>query len=203
MAKREKKVSIRTMDEVAGERFINETTEQWYGTDIHIRRSLPFTEALSFVDEVVSSCFQTNYGFMPELIDFAIKRNILKRYTNISLPEKLEHSYKIIYTTDIIDFVCKHINMKQVDELVVAIDRKVAHMCNAHVAEARRQTDEIVSGFNQIYEKISGLFDGVTRDDMTKLLGAIENGSVSEDKIVKSYLEQTGSDNTSGTDGDG
>lgn len=72
MAKGEKKVSISAVDNIIGERFLNIVTEQWYDIEVKMRRSLPFTEVLAFVDDVVQSCFQRNGAYVPEVLDFAI-----------------------------------------------------------------------------------------------------------------------------------
>ena len=76
MAKGEKKVSISAVDNIIGERFLNVVSEQWYDVEVKMRRSLPFTDMLTFVNDVVQSCFQRDGVYTPEVLDFAIKSNI-------------------------------------------------------------------------------------------------------------------------------
>ena len=125
MAKSEKRISISVMDKIIKEHFENTTTEQWYGIEVQIKKTLSFTEMMEFVNDVVLSCFQEDGGFVPEVMDFAIRSNILSKYANFSLPDKLEHRYEIIYMTDIIDLVCSRINGAQLNEIVAYINRKV------------------------------------------------------------------------------
>ena len=97
MAKKsEKKVSISALDNIIGERFLNTVEEKWYDIEVKMRKNIPFTEMLAFVNDVVSSCFQQKGEYVPEALDFAIKSNIIIRYTNVSLPDNLEHRYEIL-----------------------------------------------------------------------------------------------------------
>ena len=80
MAKTEKKVSIALFDKIVKEHFQNEATIQWHEAEVRVKRTLSLKEMLSFVDEVVGSCFHDELGYMPEVKDFAIKSSILTRY---------------------------------------------------------------------------------------------------------------------------
>lgn len=116
MAKSEKKISIASLDKVLKEQAVDIATEQWFGNEVKIKHTLSFSEALAFVDDVVSSCFHTTGGYMPELQEFVVKSNILTRYANFNLPDNLEHRYSLLYNTDAVDVVIRHINQKQLDD---------------------------------------------------------------------------------------
>lgn len=191
MAKNEKRVSINTTDTIMKERFGNTVTEQWYDAEVKIKRSISFTEMLTFVNDVVMSCFQKDGGFMPEVLDFAIKSNILTKYANFSMPDKLEHRYEIIYNTDAVDFVCKNINMGQLNEIVASINRKVDYMCNSNVKAIQRQLSQMVESFEDMQQQTSKLFDSISSEDIAKIAGAVSSGELSGDKIVEAYLKQT------------
>lgn len=170
MAKGEKKVSISAVDNVISERFLNTTSEQWYDVEVKMRRSIPFTDMLTFVNDVVESCFQRDGVYTPEVLDFAIKSNIISRYTNVSLPDKLEHRYAILYCSDIVDFVCQHINMQQVQEMVTSINRKLAYMCDTNTVSVQNRLNDLISAFETMQEKTEAMFSNVTPDDMTRLV---------------------------------
>lgn len=191
MAKNEKRVSINTTDTIMKERFGNTATEQWYDAEVKIKRSISFTEMLTFVNDVVMSCFQQDGGFMPEVLDFAIKSNILTKYANFSMPDNLEHRYEIIYNTDAVDFVCRHINMGQLNEIVASVNRKLDYMCNSNVAAIQRQLNKVVESFEDVQQQTAKLFDGISSEDIAKITDAISNGELSGDKIVEAYLKQT------------
>lgn len=189
MAKGEKKVSISAVDNIIGERFLNVVTEQWYDVEVKMRRSLPFTEVLAFVDDVVQSCFQRNGAYVPEVLDFAIKSNIISKYTNVSMPDNLEHRYAILYNSDLVDFVCQHINMQQLQEMVNSINRKLAYMCDTNTVSVQNRLNDLISAFETMQEKTEAMFRDVTPDDMTRLVGAIGDGALTEEKIVEAYMK--------------
>lgn len=190
MAKGEKRVSINAVDNIINERFVNVTSENWYDVEVKIRRSLPFTEMLAFVNDVVQSCFQRNGAYVPEVLDFAIKSNLILKYTNVSLPDNLEHRYEILYNTDLVDFVCGHINMQQFQEVVNSINRKLSYMCNTNTVAVQNRLNDLISAFETMQEKTEAMFSNVTPDDITRLVGAVGDGSLTEEKIVKAYMEQ-------------
>jgi len=188
MAKGEKKVSISAVDNIIGERFLNVISEQWYDVEVKMRRSLPFTEMLTFVNDVVQSCFQRDGVYTPEVLDFAIKSNIISRYTNVSLPDNLEHRYAMLYNSDLVDFVSQHINMQQVQEMVTSINRKLSYMCDTNTVAIQNRLNDLVSAFEDMQKQTADVFSVVTQDDMKRLVGAIGDGALTEEKIVEAYM---------------
>lgn len=191
MAKSEKKVSIRAVDNIISERFSNVVSEQWYDVEVKMRRNLPFTEMLTFANDVVQSCFQRDGVYTPEVLDFAIKSNIIGRYTNVSLPDNLEHRYEILYNTDLMDFIYKYINMAQVQEIVSSINKKLDYMCETNAAAVQSRLNDLVSSFEEVQKKMEDLFKDLAPDDLTRLISAIGGAGLSEDKVVEAYLAQT------------
>ena len=191
MAKGTNRISIRTIDAIAKEQFPNFVTEIWNGTELRIKKSLSFSEMLSFVNDVVKSCIQEEHGYMPELMDFAIKSNILSRYANFSLPDNLEHRYDILYQTDAVAFVVSHINKSQLQEITTAINHKISYLCNSNIQQVQKQMGDFLTAFETLQGKMTNLFSNLTPDDVTRLIGAINDGGLDESKIVSAYLKQT------------
>lgn len=141
------------------------------------------------MDDVVQSCFQRNGAYVPEVLDFAIKSNIISKYTNVSMPDNLEHRYAILYNSDLVDFVCQHINMQQLQEMVNSINRKLAYMCDTNTVSVQNRLNDLISAFETMQEKTEAMFGDVTPDDMTRLVGAIGDGALTEEKIVEAYMK--------------
>lgn len=196
MAKNEKKISINSLDKIIKENYNNTTTAEWYGVEVTIKKNLAFKDVLEFVNDVVMSCFQDKGGFMPEVVDFAIKSNILSRYANFSLPDKLVHRYEIIYCTDAVEFVRQHINAEQLNEITASINKKISYLCNTNIMNIQKQIMELVSSFETMQKKTTDMFANFTPDDMTKILSAFEDGKFSEEKLVEAYLQKTRSPKT-------
>ena len=190
MAKTEKKVSIALFDKITKEHFNNEITIWWHEAEVKVRCSLPLTDVLAFVDDVVGSCFHEQYGYMPEVKDFVIKTNILSRYANFSLPDNLEHRYQMVYFTDAVDTVCGAINTTQLQEIVDAIDEKIQFRCDTRAAEVQKRIDQVVGAIEDMSNKTEALFSGVSQDDMKTLMSAVAESGLDEQKIVKAYMEQ-------------
>ena len=194
MARSEKRISISVMDSIIKERFDNIVTEQWCDIEVRIKKTLSFTEMMEFVNDVVLSCFQEDGGFVPEVMDFAVKSNILTKYANFSLPDNLEHRYEIIYRTDAVDTICKKINGAQLNEIVSSINRKVKFLCDSNALMIKRQVNDLISAFNELQARTEGMFNGIAPDDIAKLADVLSSDKLSEDKIVAAYLNQTRSD---------
>ena len=191
MAKCEKRISINTMDKIIKERFSNTVTEQWCDIDVRIKKTLSFTEMMEFVNDVVLSCFQEDGGFVPEVMDFVIKSNVLSKYANFSLPDNLEHRYEIINKTDVVDMVCSKINNTQLNEIVASINHKVKFLCDSNAMTIKRQVNDLISAFNDLQTRTAGMFDGVSAEDIAKLADVLSSGKLDESKIVEAYLNQT------------
>lgn len=190
MAKTIKRVSITTLDKIAKETFNNNIeTFEWYGADIVIKHSIGLSDVLEFVNNVVESCFGESGNFIPEVMDFAIKGNILTKYANLTMPENLEHRYDLIYQTDIVDEVCKRINRAQLQEVISSISKKIDYLCSVNASVVQQKLNELVIAFEGMQKQTASLFDNVSNEDIEKLIGAVSGGSISEEKIVEAYMK--------------
>ena len=133
MAKNDKRISIAAFDKVAKEQAVNDTVFDWHGVEITVKYTLGLTDMMEFVHDAAESCFSESGAFVPEVMDFVIKSNILSRYARFTLPDNLEHRYALIYETDAVDVVCEHINERQLQEITASIKRRVNYVCESKV----------------------------------------------------------------------
>lgn len=191
MAKTEKKVSIALFDKIAKEHFQNEATIQWHEAEVRVKRTLSLKEMLSFVDEVVGSCFHDELGYMPEVKDFAIKSNILTRYANFSVPDNLEHRYQMVYGTDAVDAVCAVIDTTQLQEIVNSINDKIRFLCDSKATMIQERINDVLNTMEKMRDNTKSIFDGITQNDLKNLMGAITSNGLDEQKLVQAYIEQS------------
>lgn len=191
MAKNNKRISINSLDNVMKEKFNNRVVDTWNDIEVVMKRSISITETLEFVNNVVMSCFSDSNGFMPEVMDFAVKSNILTKYANFSLPDNLEHRHEIVYCSDAVRFVCQHINMEQLNEIMKSINKKIAYLCNTNTIGIQKQLTELVGSFEKMQESTVNMFSNITPEDITKIVGALDKGVLDEDKLVQAYLKHT------------
>lgn len=191
MAKNEKKVSITSFDKIAKEHFQNEKLIQWYGVDVRVKRTLPITDMLAFVDDVVTSCFHDKLGFMPEVKDFLIKSNILTRYANFAMPDNLERRYQMIYGTDAVDAVCAAIDPTQLQEIVNAINSKIRFLCDSKATLIQQRINDVLDVMEEMRNNTRDIFDGLSQDDLKNLVNAISKNGLDEQKLVRAILKQS------------
>lgn len=191
MAKKKiKRISVNAMDEIM-KRY--ETTEpvNWNGLDVIITKNLPLEDMLAFADSVVKSCFdQTTGAYMPEVKDFVVRTNVMERYANFTLPSKVEHQYDIVMRSGAYEMILNYINIVQFSELMRAIDAKLQNAADANVQMVFRQFNDVVTSFEGLQEKVGTLFAGVDAADIGKLMGAISENGVSEEKVVQAYMAE-------------
>lgn len=191
MAKTEKKVSIALFDKIVKEHFQNEATIQWHEAEVRVKRTLSLKEMLSFVDEVVGSCFHDELGYMPEVKDFAIKSSILTRYANFSVPDNLEHRYQMVYGTDAVDAVCAVIDTTQLQEIVNSINDKIRFLCDSKATMIQERINDVLNTMEKMRDNTKSIFDGITQNDLKNLMGAITSNGLDEQKLVQAYIEQS------------
>ena len=190
MAKTEKKVSITLFDKIMKEHYQNEIAIKWHEAEVRVKLTLSLSDMLSFVDDVIGSCFHDSMGFMPEVMDFAIKSNILTRYANFSMPDNLEHRYQMIYGTDAVDTVCAAINTEQLQEIVNAINSKIRFLCDSKANLIQERINSVLDTMEEMRDNTKDIFSGITQDDLKTMMSAITEHGMDEQKIVQAYMDQ-------------
>lgn len=186
----EKKIPIDSFDKVAQGQSVSDAVVDWHGIPVAVKHTIGLTSMIEFVNDAADSCFSESGSFVPEVMDFAIKSNILSRYANFELPEDLEHRYTLIYGSDIVDVVCEHINTTQLREITTAVRRKVDYVCDANVSMIQQKARELFTAFEELGKQAESMFAGISQEDVQKLVGAVSNGGFNEDALVKAYLRQ-------------
>lgn len=189
MAKTEKRISINAFEQVVNERFGNYTEVEWYGINILVTPTLSFKTMMTFVNDVVGSCFDEGGEYRPEIMDFAIRTNILTKYANFRLPDDLSKRYDLVRRSDAVEAVMREINQEQLHEITRAIDRKLRQLSDANVQALNTKLTEVANGFEELQNQIADMFNGISNADIQGLLGAMSNGSIDEEKIVQAYTQ--------------
>ena len=191
MAKKENpRISVNIWERIAKEEFEETVTEPWFGIDITINCSLGLQDVLGFVSEVADACFTSSGEFLPEIMDFAIRRGVLTRYANFTLPENVEKQYWLIYNTDAVGAVMRHVNRSQFREITDAINEKVKHMRNSDIMALRSKIMEVADVFTRMQEETAGLFKGLSQEDVQAFIGAVKDNAAVEEKIVDAYVDR-------------
>lgn len=186
-----KRISVNVFDRIAKETYTPTETIEWNGIEVIVKRMLSFEEMMMFVDSVVKSCFTIDKGtYLPEVKDFAIKSSILEMYANFSLPNNIEHKYNLIYCTDATQVVLQHIDAHQFNEIVRAINDKLDNIAQANIEMVYKQMNDLYVAFDNLQKQLSSVFEGINHDDVSRLVSAITDNKLDEEKLVKAYTTQ-------------
>ena len=189
--KNNKTISITAFEKIMKDIYIPTKTVEWNGIEITIKPTLSFQDVLSFVDNVVKTCFTADDGaYIPEVKDFVVRCCILEMYANFTLPTNVERKYDLVYCTDAVDRVVEHINLAQFNEIINAINDKIANIAQANIEAVNAQMNELYTAFDNLQEQLSGIFTGVGAEEISKLVGAISGDTFNEERLVQAYIDQ-------------
>lgn len=164
-------------------------TLTWNGIDITVKQTIGLKDAISMVDDIVDMSFLEDGTYVPHMSDFAHRINVISRYTDFALPEDIEQQYELVYTTSLYEQITFHINMKQLDELIIAAERKIDMLCDADVLAVRHGIEELLGTLEGLEQKMESVFGGVSGEDVANLAGAVKENAVDEAKIVEALLK--------------
>lgn len=98
--------------------------------------------------------------YTPEFTDFAIKRYIVERLTNINIPQDTEKQHKLIrlmenYTA--LFYGCLY------DKIRIAVDKKIDHKLNMMAVAQEKKINKLIEQFTQLAGFVSELTDNIDR----------------------------------------
>lgn len=165
--------------------------EGTFDTDVTIKYMIDFEDMLEFVEEVVANAFDSEGEYIPAVIDYMIKRNVIRRYSDIELPDDVNEEYSIIYQTDMFEQVSESINKSQLNEIINSIDHKIEHLRQSNIRKIEHKLNELIENFEELGDKVFGLFKDVNPEDMEKMVQMFSGDKVfDEKKIVKAYIDE-------------
>lgn len=183
-------VSIEELKNVVSERFESSVEVNWHGLIFDVKKCLSLKEMLMFVRDVVSSCFlEDTNEYSPEIKDFALRCCVLEYYAGIVLPESIEEKYEIVYNSNLASFITRRIEETQFNAMLQAIDEKIEHLAQSNIEALNSKMTDVLSDFSTLEEKLSGVFENIDNETVSKIAGAIANGSFDERKLVEAFKE--------------
>lgn len=202
MAKKEKKVSINKLESIMNPITITVPLDGAPDVDVVIRRTLPLSDVLQFVANVVAACIDEETGeYTPEVLPFAIKANVLATYANFNLPSNIEKQYELLYNTGAVEQVMSHINMVQYEEIVNAIDQKINYTISMMTNAVANQVSVLARRMEDFANKSDALFSGVSGEDMSALMHNLSSiGNVDERALVHAVFNEQRQGDVIGSD---
>lgn len=192
MAKKEMKmISIEKMDEIMNDYFPAAETVDFHGEELTIQKRIPFALVCEMVKKVADACFDENGEFSPEVRDFALRLCCVEAYTNVRLPEdNVEHQYEIVGRSDLWYVMMREIDQDQMNEINNAIQDRIDARLDANRAAFEHEVNKMLDAVNEIGKQVSDLFNNVSTEDIQKLVGALGEHGVDEEKIVQAVVAE-------------
>ena len=185
-----KKISVNAFEKVVKEKFNNVTTEEWCGLEISITHTISLQDMMSFVAEVSDNCFLEDGRYVPEAMQPLLDCGVVEHYTNISLPSNLAARYELVMKSGILDFILPRINSNQYNDIVVAVRDKIDYACDSKTAEFNHAMSKMAESINELHEASKKLFDGVSHEDIQKIVSLYDDKHTVEERVVDEYLKQ-------------
>lgn len=162
------------------------------GLAINVKKLATLAEVIEIAEGVISICFNEEGEYMPYAKDFGIRQGVISTYTNVRLPENVDHRYSICYESGIYEAVIEQINRAQFDELLGAIYKKEQSIVRFNEASARKQIEALTATIDGVATQLSEAFAGITADDMKNIVGAIGENGIDEKKLMEAYFDVKG-----------
>lgn len=112
-----KPLSAATIKKLNGHPETQFKNATWHSMNIQIRMMLSLDDFISTVHTSIENCTDSNGNFTFELIDFALRINIIVAYAYVEMPEDINDLYMIAYASGLYELVCSVANTNQIDAI--------------------------------------------------------------------------------------
>ena len=192
MSKERKRISITKLEKATGnDNIVKIPLEGFDGVDIEIIKTISLKDSLEFVENVVSSCVDEESGeYTPQIKEFAIRKEILTKYANFTMPSDIEKQYRLVYANNFAEQVVSHINTEQLGDILKSISKKIEHLLNCIVGTATSNTLKLIEKIDAMSEQSSALFGAIKNVDVHNLFANIDSiANMNEEKVAQAIHE--------------
>ena len=183
------KIAYSEMEDMVNKFFNAEFTQRLpNNVECIVKNNLSLREMMTFVNDVVSSCFSIDTDeYLPEIKEFSIRCSMIESYTNIELPEELSKKYELVYS-GVIQYIIEHIDKDQFKSMLRAIDQKIKYKIQTDSSALHNKMNKIVDELEEMSKNFEKIFGSIDSDTINKIATSIVNGDFDMDKLVSSYV---------------
>lgn len=156
---------------------------EWNGFTIRVKHLLSLEEEVEFSDFVTNLCFQSssNYGYNPEIKEFAIGYATIAFYTNIEIGD-IDDMLDIVYQTYLIDGIVAHVNANQLHSLLSSIDEKIEYVTRKNLDTLTSRAAKFFNSVDEFVSAAARLFGDMDGGAIKDILSVIAKDSIDLDK---------------------
>lgn len=172
-------------------------------TEIKVKSRLSIAEVSDFVNSVISDIFDNESGFSYYFKDFAIRKNTIAYYTNITVPQNIEKQYELVHT-DILDRIRSEgsFDNDTYETLIASIDKQIEFEKEKYLCELRRETEELIEETKTqgeqlvaVFSQFAKSFENIDPDQMAGLVTKLANMEKLDEKSIVDALVEKGDKN--------
>ena len=185
-----KRIAFDNITEIMNDYYPETDTVEWRGVEITVRRIIPIEWMSEIVKRVENSCFSDDGEFTPETMEFGIRVCVIAAYTNIDIPLDMELQNRLVFGTDLWDAVVPAISGTQLQEIYSCSMRRVQARTEANRAEFEHEIKKATDMIAELGEKIGDMFNDITPEDVKKMIAAIGENGIDEDRLVQAVVAE-------------
>lgn len=119
------KVTANTLKRIAGISGKQYKKIQWHSITLTVKQTLTVKEYIDTIHSIIQSCMTPDETCAVELLDFAIRSNIISSYAFVELPESLDDMFYIVYSTDLYEVILKSVCDSQVESIRDTVNKMI------------------------------------------------------------------------------
>ena len=164
------------------------------------KTKLNLVEVTAFVDSVVNNCFINDEDnkkpdiFTPCYKDLMIYKNVIERYTNISVPLDIRKFYDWCMMTDLIDVIIGKIDNKQFNQIKNYIDETIEYNKQVSLAKSKSPVENMLC---DLLDKANNYVEGLTTkfspDTIASMIPVFEKltkmGKLDEKVLMQTWID--------------
>lgn len=185
-----KHISVNEFEKAVKENFENIVIKEWCGIPVTITKTIPLADVMAIVATVTNNCFTDDGSYLPEATQALIDCSIVEYYTNISLPKSLVARYELVQKSHILDLILQEINTNQYNDIIIATHAKIDYLRDVNVSEFKKAVEQMSTGLNEIRDTVINSLNGLTADDIRKVIEVFSDSSSIEEKAVRAYINK-------------
>lgn len=189
MAKKKEVVPFKDIQDALKNDQKSESVATWNDINIVVKRRVSIEDMSAFVSEVSAACFDKENEFHPEFREFLFKLGVITYFTNINLPKSSAKQFEVVYADGLYSTIERHIDEDLLYDIDCAISRKIDYLVKKQVEAINKKLIDQFSSMEGFINQLSGMFDGVTDEDLKRLMDAMPEDGFDEKKIVEAVLD--------------